>query len=174
MLEWMPLFFVLASPGPWLVLGIVLVVLELILPGLVSVFLGVGALMTSAALSWQWIDTPAQALSTFFVASIGLLLFVRAWIGRFFPSTKIISETDEVQLALRQRVPVVEAIAPGGEGRISFLGTTWKARFSAGSKETAEIGAEVQILGQDNITYIVGFDPAENAQKKQTNGDFHS
>ena len=165
----------LVSPWNWMVFGLLLIVLELILPGLVSVFLGLGALATAACLNQGWVSTVQGAMVAFFSSSTFLLLFVRAWVGRFFPSTRIHSETDEVKLALYQRVKVVEAIPSGGEGRISYLDTTWKARFASGSRESAPEGSEVTLLGQDNITYIVGHEPGGKTRSAGTQkGDLSS
>ncbi len=165
----------LISPWNWMVFGLVLIALELVLPGLVSVFLGLGALVTAAFLNQGWVSTVEGAMVSFFAASTFLLLFVRAWVGRFLPATRIISETDEVKLALYQRVKVIEAIPPGGEGRISFQESTWKARFASGSRDGAPVGSEVTLLGQDNITYIVGHEPGDHSRSASSQkGDSNS
>jgi len=165
----------LLSPMGWFILGSALVALELLLPGLVSVFLGLGAILTALALRVGWVASPQGALISFIVFSTLLLLFVRAWVGRLLPATRIESETDETKLALYQRVEVVESIPSGGEGRISFRGTTWKARFASGSQDAAQLGNRVTILGQDNITFIVGLEETDqNGKSNQPTGGDHS
>jgi len=165
----------LLSPMNWFVFGGTLIGLELFLPGMVSVFLGLGAVFTAVLLRVGWVATPQGALISFIVLSTLLLLFARAWVGRFLPATRIESETDETKLALYQRVEVVESIPTGGEGRISFRGTTWKARFASGSQDSADAGTRVTILGQDNITFIVGLEETDqNGRPNQPSGGDHS
>ena len=64
-----------------------------------------------------------------------------------------------------QRVEVVEFIPPGGEGRISFRGATWKARFASGSQDAAQVGSRVTTFGQDNITFIVSLEEGDQNGK---------
>ncbi len=148
----------LASPSTWFIAGVILIALELILPGLVSVFLGIASLLTGIAIQQQWVSNLSGAVLAFLLLSTVLLLFVRSLVARFVPATVLHSETDETKLTLYQTVQVTETIPAGAEGRIVVRGSSWKARFASGSQETAEKGSQVTIIGQDNLTYIVATD----------------
>jgi membrane protein implicated in regulation of membrane protease activity len=144
-----------ALPGFWLGFGLTLIALEFLLPGFVSVFVGVAALLTGVGIRLGWLVSSEESVIFFFVASLFLLLFVRSWIARFFPSQVLHSETDETQQAIGKRCGVLEGFAGDAEGRISYLGTSWKARFKPGSKAEASAGDDVTIVGQENITFWV-------------------
>ena len=149
------LFGLFHASGFWLTLGAILIGLELLLPGFVSVFLGIAACVTGFALSASWITDSNQALALFLSASLFLLLVVRTLVARFLPAHVVRSETDETQQAIGRKVRVVESISDETVGRISYLGTTWQARFKPGIIGTIQVGEEVTIVGQENITFLV-------------------
>ncbi len=139
----------------WAVLGLILIGLEMLIPGAVSVFIGIAALITAGAIYLGWISGFTTILTFFFITGIILLLIVRSWMRRFFPSADFVTETDENKWAKDQPVEVVEPIPSGGVGRVSYRGTTWTARFATNSDEKAEVGETLRIMGQDNICWIV-------------------
>jgi len=149
------LFAPLRTSGFWLILGAILIGLEFVLPGFVSVFLGVAAVVTGSALGASWITDSSQALALFLLASLFLLLVVRTLVARFLPAHVVRSETDETQQAIGRKVRVVESFSDASVGRISYLGTTWQARLKAGIIATIQVGKEVTIVGQENITFLV-------------------
>jgi membrane protein implicated in regulation of membrane protease activity len=145
----------LQNPHAWAVLGLLLIFAELLVPGLILVFLGLGAWVTGVALALGWIQGLTATLTIFFMSSVVFVLGLRSLVSRFLPSERIVSETDEAKLALHQSVEVIEAIPRAGRGRISFRGTTWLARFPEGSEDSAVPGEKVEIFGQDDLTWIV-------------------
>ena len=79
----------------WLIIGILLVLAEFILPGLVSIFLGLGALTVVALLHLGQIHSfPAQML-TFFVSSFVYIFSLRALVVHFYPSDTSKGSVDE-------------------------------------------------------------------------------
>ncbi|MFT4798130.1 MAG: hypothetical protein ACJAYE_000467 [Candidatus Azotimanducaceae bacterium] len=141
------------NPSVWLVAGIVLMLAELIIPGGVVVFLGLAALVVAAAVNFGFVVTWVNALTLFFVTSLALVITLRAFFMRYaggdFSRGNIIEILDD----LGQRVPVVKTIGPGQHrGLIEYRGTRWKA---LGDGQKIEAGTEVQIVGQNNVTYIV-------------------
>ncbi|MFZ5628690.1 MAG: NfeD family protein [Spirochaetota bacterium] len=140
----------------WLVGGAVLVLLEFLVPGLVVVFLGLGALLTGGALYLRWITEPVALLAFFALSSIVMLATLRRLIMRFYPSDSERVEADEDKLLIGQRAVVIATVYPSDfSGRIRFSGTTWSARSEAG--EIAE-GTEVVIVGRENINFVVRAD----------------
>jgi len=109
-------------------MGVILLFLELALPGFVLFFFGVGALTTSLGaylfelnLSWQ--------LALFIVASLISLFSLRNVIQRKFLQSSPEGEEDEdiVLVNPGERGIVVDGIKPPAEGRIKYSGTFWRA-----------------------------------------------
>jgi membrane protein implicated in regulation of membrane protease activity len=137
----------------WLIGGALLVLLEFLVPGLVVVFLGLGALLTGGVLYLRWITEPVALLAFFAFSSILMLATLRRLIMRFYPSDSERVEADEDKLLIGQKATAISTIYPSDfSGRIRFSGTTWSARSERG--EIAE-GAEVVIVGRENINFVV-------------------
>jgi membrane protein implicated in regulation of membrane protease activity len=137
----------------WLVAGGVLVLLEFLVPGLVVVFLGLGALLTGGVLYLQWITDPVGLLLFFALSSIVMLATLRRLVMRFYPSDSERVEADEDKLLIGQKATVVSTVYPNDfSGRIRFSGTTWSARSAGG---TIPDGTEVVIVGRENIHFVV-------------------
>jgi membrane protein implicated in regulation of membrane protease activity len=137
----------------WLGLGAVFVLAEFLLPGLVSVFMGLGALTVALALHMGWIDNVPYQLITFFVSSLVYVFTIRVWVVRFFPQDTTYQNIDEDKGSLGSVVEVVETIPMKGEGRISHRETTWAACSNHAREITA--GTKVEIVRRENITYWV-------------------
>ncbi|TDJ08925.1 MAG: NfeD family protein [Deltaproteobacteria bacterium] len=137
----------------WLVFGAVCIISELLLPGLVMVFVGLGALTVALGLYLGHIvGLPAQFI-TFFISSIIYVFTLRLLVLRFVPTDTVKENIDEDEQIIGQIVTVCEAIPPGGNGRIMHGDSTWQAK----SSHTDEIlkGEQVKIVGRENITLIV-------------------
>ena len=136
----------------WIVIGIILMVLELIVPGMVLVFLGAGALVV-AALIWAGpIQTWVVATTVWFIASLIMLVTLRHLFQRFVSGDVEEQSTDEDLDAFGHVVEVVEEIAPGKEGRIRFRGSTWPA---ACYDATLEVGSSAKIIYRENLMWVV-------------------
>lgn len=137
----------------WLIGGSTLVLLEFLIPGLVVIFLGLGALITSGLLYLGYLRDPWLAIACFGVSSVLMLATIRKMVLRFYPSLTEKVETDEEVLIVGQKAQAISTLtAHDYSGRVKYSGTTWPARSEAG--EIAE-GEAVEILGQDNINLIV-------------------
>lgn len=137
----------------WLIAGGVLVLLEFFMPGLVVVFLGLGALLTGGVIYLGWIHNPFYILLCFLLASIAMLAKLRGLILRLYPSDIEKSETDEEALVVGQEAHAISHItAHDFSGRIRFAGTTWSARSV---ESDIHQGATVEIVGRENIHYLV-------------------
>ncbi len=137
----------------WLLAGILLVVSELFLPGLVAVFLGLGAMLV-ALLRWLGlIDSLAYSFTAWFVSSLTLLVVARSTLQRFMPSETSFTPLEEDVDLFGAVAEVVETVSSEHkDGRISFQGTTWPA-----TSDSAEIrpGAKVTILYRENLGWRV-------------------
>jgi membrane protein implicated in regulation of membrane protease activity len=144
---------ILLLPSVWLMAGIVLVLAELIIPGGVVVFLGFACLVVAAAVSLGLVSTWVSALTLFFISSLVLVVTLRSFFMRYAGGDFSRGNTIEILDDIGQLVPVVTTIGPGQKrGSIEYHGTRWKA-LSDGQK--IEAGDVVQIVGRDNVSYIV-------------------
>ena len=137
----------------WLLGGIILLASELLLPGLVAMFLGLGA-MVVALLRWLGlIDSLAYSFTAWFVSSLAFIIFLRSTLQRFIPSETSFTPLEEDTDLFGAVAEVVDTVSPSHtDGRISFRGTTWPA-----TSDAAEIppGAKVTILFRDNLGWRV-------------------
>ena len=143
----------------WAFIGLVFIGLEFAIPGLVIIFFGAGALITSVltailpglrpSIVWQillWLG--ASTLS---------LAFLRKYLSKIFRGTTLI---DTGEKSSGKAAEVIERITPDNPGRVHFEGTTWKA---SSYTETLEKGETVTVLKQEGLTLIVSkslIDPA--------------
>lgn len=113
----------------WLVLGVLLVLAELVVPGLVVVFLGIAALMVAAAIGAGWLEGWLEILTAWFISSLVLIFSLRNVLARFLPGDTEVGNMDEDVDAQGLIVVVDREVHPYDEtGRIVFRGTTWAAR----------------------------------------------
>ena len=138
------------TPIFWLALGITLVIIEVMTPGLVSIFFGLSALtvalitwlVPALGQGWQWI-----AFSVFSVLYIFLL---RKSLKKVFSGEREVSDSPNDEFSGKLAV-VVEPVEPNKPGRVEFCGTNWTAEA-----ETAiQAGVSVRILSRKNLTLRV-------------------
>jgi membrane protein implicated in regulation of membrane protease activity len=138
----------------WLIIGVMLFVLELVLPGFVLFFFAAGAMLT-ALVAWLVPTTSiAMQLGLFIVASLGTLLSLRGVIQqRFFaaaPSTE--GEDVDRQMAVPgDRGVVCNTIVPPAEGRIKYSGSSWRAT----ADERIEEGEIIAVVRQKGLVIHV-------------------
>ena len=137
----------------WLAFGLVLVIAEFILPGLVAVFIGMGAMTVALLLHLQVIESLPSQFITFFISSMTYIFTLRFLVVRFYPSDREVQNINEVSYELGRIVTVSTQISPNSEGRVSIGESTWQARGKDG--QLFEEGTEVRIAGRDNITWLV-------------------
>ncbi len=144
----------------WFYTGLVLMLLELVVPGLISIFLGMGAL-TVAAFMWKGhLSLTTSQLLVWFASSLVYILLLRAWFLKFFPQDHKVGVIDEDEVLYGKEVLVVEDIPSEGTGRIHLSNSTWTAR--SGDNQAHPQGSKVLIQGRENITYIVVANKGEN------------
>ena len=135
----------------WAVIGLLFIGSEFLIPGLVIIFFGAGALLTSIlsaiipGLRW---NVAMQIIV--WLASSGLsLAFLRKYLSKVFRGKTII---DDGQEPSGKTAEVTERITPDQTGRVHFGGTTWTA---SSYSEVFEPGEVVEILKEEGLTLIV-------------------
>jgi membrane protein implicated in regulation of membrane protease activity len=134
------------KPAVWIIMGLVLAVLEMIVPGLVIIWFGVGAIVTGIIA--LFIHNPYVHYGTFLFLS-GLGVFLAQWIGE-----KITNPEPEPVGALRYFGAVgtvIKDIVPPNQGRVKVSGEEWLAE----SEVTIPAGHKVRILKVEGTRLIV-------------------
>lgn len=134
----------------WFLIGLILLLLELVIPGFVIIFFGAGAWVTAIICLLFDIGINAQ-VAVFTFSSVLLLLLLRKYIRKqFFSEDKSVVETLTDEFI--GKTAVVESdIKKGFPGKVSFKGTTWNAL----SDVTIEKGQLVEIIGKESINLFV-------------------
>lgn len=134
----------------WFAIGLILLVAELALPGLIVIFFGLGAWVT--ALAYLLFDLSFNSqLIVFILSSIfSVVLLRRSLKNRWWKQRKPINElADEF---MGRTCSVVYTILPGPVGgKVNFKGTTWKAI----AKVEIKVGETARIIGKDSIVLYV-------------------
>lgn len=135
----------------WGVAGIALLVSELLVPGFVIFFFGLGALITAVASLILPPVAGSVALQgvVWALGSILSLRFLRRRFARVFRGDTL-EPGGEADIG--RTVVVTEKITPETPGRVRFQGTSWKA---VSYTETFEPGEKAQIVEEDNLTLVV-------------------
>lgn len=136
----------------WFVVGLVMLIFEFMLPGLIIGFFGVGAVITAVVCLITDVSLNTQ-LIVFIVSSVLSLLILRRWLkGIFLGHTKgRQAGTQDLDDFVGQRAVVKEKIVPRTGGKVEFHGTDWQAIADGEIPE----GAAVEVVGKDNLTLKV-------------------
>jgi membrane protein implicated in regulation of membrane protease activity len=134
----------------WFILGLLLFLLELVLPGFFIFFFGLGAWVVSLICL---IANPGVNLQIviFAVVSVLTLMTLRKIIQKkFFYSKGRESEDVEDEFTGKEALALAD-FGPGKKGTVEFKGTQWKAESKADIKQ----GDPVIITEKDSFTLIV-------------------
>ncbi len=118
---------ILSDPAViWFLIGLGLLLLELVLPGLVILFFGAGAWVTALAcvihdfsLNWQ--------ILIFLVASLLGLVLLRKYLKRKFFDKKKGEIEEQLEEFIGKKAQAIEDFKDGN-GKVEFKGTHWMAR----------------------------------------------
>jgi inner membrane protein len=134
----------------WFILGLVLFLLELIMPGFIIFFFGLGAWITAVICLTGHPGTNLQII-IFAISSGILLLALRRIIQNKFLNSKN-THSDDVEDEFTGK-EAIATVAFGGmaKGKVEFKGTMWTAESSAEISE----GQRVIIIKKDSFKLIV-------------------
>lgn len=134
----------------WFLLGLCLFLLELVLPGFIIFFFGIGAWITALVCLLIAPGTNLQII-IFAVSSVISLFALRGIITRkFFHNKEKLSEQVEDEFTGKEAIAQID-FGVDRHGKVEFKGTTWTAESAAEIKE----GQRVTILEKDNFKLIV-------------------
>jgi membrane protein implicated in regulation of membrane protease activity len=137
----------------WFLAGLALIIFEFALPGIILVFFGIGAWITSLT---TWIGlTPGwtSQLLTFSISSVLMLVFLRRWFrAKFFGHRSADQDPlDNLDEFSGQVVTVTADIDPASGGKVEYKGAAWSARCST----ALPAGSKAVIESVDGITLVV-------------------
>lgn len=134
----------------WFLLGIALMVLELVLPGFVVIFFGIGALITALFTYFGILNDTILQLTVFIITSvITLLIFRKRWSSSFRGNvSRKIKDGESIDSVIGDKVLVKEDIIPGKlDGKVEYNGTIW----DADSEEFIKAGEVAVIVERNSI-----------------------
>tara|TARA_R100001143_G_scaffold63579_1_gene72371 strand:- start:5963 stop:6460 length:498 start_codon:yes stop_codon:yes gene_type:complete len=133
--------------------GIILMILETVLPSGVALFLGFSGL-TVGIIRWLgFLSNPLSAIFVWLTLTVTLTILIRPFIRKYLKGERSFKFADEDYEAIDQIVDVVETVNDtDNSGRIRFQGISWQARTIDG---TLEPGTKARISYRENTTWIV-------------------
>ncbi|MEO1022802.1 MAG: NfeD family protein [Bacteroidota bacterium] len=144
--------------------GILLMILELVIPGGVAIVLGFSGILIGLLRFLGLLADPGTATLAWLITSVALTIVVRPFINKYFGGETHYKYADEDYEAMDEIVDVLEDINDEtNEGRIRYQGISWQARSLEGS---IHAGQQVRIKYRDNTTWIV--EPVDYLQQKGT------
>ncbi len=130
----------------WFIVGLVMVLMEFVIPGLIVVFFGGGAWVTAILVAIfpgmpVWVQ-----LMIFTVFSVACLLLLRRSLKKHFFSDQDDSVDEDVDDYIGRRA-VVEKEIKNGTGKVQFRGASWDAY----ADEDIPRDTPVTIIDKDSI-----------------------
>ena len=135
----------------WLLAGVVLILLEFFAPGVVIVFFGVGAIITSLT-TWLGL-TPGldSQMLVFGVTSVVLLFGLRRFVTKWFVGKSSNPNGPDDDFVGREARVITALPGPGGPGKVEIKGANWNAR----SEVPVPAGELVIIERREGLTFHV-------------------
>lgn len=134
----------------WFIIGLVLALLEFLIPGLIVLFFGVGAWVTALCYLLFAPGLNGQIFIFIFSSLLSLFLLRKALKKMFFKENPYKEDTLEDEFIGRTAL-VEETIQADKPGKVIFKGTQW----SATADTTLKKGRRVTIIGKESITLRV-------------------
>lgn len=138
----------------WLILGLSLIGAELVVPGLVVVFLGLGAFLVAGAVGLGFVPHWMHQSTLWFISSLGFIVALRKAATQLFPAEIVVArvEGDDEDL-FGHVVDVVDEIsADNADGRIRLRGVSWTA---TSIEHTLPAGSKAKLVYRENLVWVV-------------------
>ena len=127
--------------------------LEMAIPGMVVIFLGMGAIWV-AILQWSGVlHNLMPSFTVWFISSLGFLILLRRYGTKLFPGDVKQEHFDEDEDAYGAIVEVIENVREDHcDGRIRYSGTTWSAQCIEGEIKK---GCLAKIVFRKDLGWVV-------------------
>ncbi len=136
----------------WFLIGMLLLLAEFAIPGLIVLFFGVGAWIVAGVCLLTDVSLNVQ-LGIFIGSSVLSLVLLRSWLKGMFVGHVGAKQdlTEDLHEFVGERAVVRETITPKLAGKVELHGTHWTAEAA----EEISDGAVVEIVAKDNLTLKV-------------------
>jgi inner membrane protein len=136
----------------WFLIGLLLLLAEFAIPGLIVLFFGVGAWIVAVTCLVAAPSLNVQ-LGIFIGSSILSLVLLRRWLKGMFMGhvTGTQDLNEDLNEFVGERAMVMQAITGKQPGKVELHGTNWKAEADAEIPE----GAVVEVVAKNNLTLKV-------------------
>jgi membrane protein implicated in regulation of membrane protease activity len=134
----------------WFILGLVLFLAELVIPGFFIFFFGLGAWIAALVCLIGEPGTNLQIIIFALTSVISLITLRRIIQKKFFYSKGTESADVEDEFTGKEAMATSD-FGPDLKGKVEFKGTTWKAESKSDIKE----GQPVIIIEKENFTLFV-------------------
>jgi len=133
--------------------GILLMILEFVLPGGLALFLGFSGLSVGILRLLGIITGTGASVAAWLILSVALTIIIRPFIKKYLRPESFTKFADEDYEAMDQVAEVVETLRDDDStGKIRFDGTIWRARSLEGEVKP---GKRVRIRFRENTTWVV-------------------
>lgn len=139
----------------WIFLGggLLLMILEFILPGGLALFLGFSGLSVGILRFLGILSGTGSSIAAWLILSVALTIVIRPFLKKYLKPESFFKYADEDYEAMDQVVEVTATVNDDDNlGKIRLDGTTWRARSLEGR---IEVGKKVRIRYRENTTWIV-------------------
>lgn len=137
----------------WFLVGLLLLLAELVTPGFVVIFFGVGAWITALLIALGVLPSFNAQLLTFMIASVVSLVLFRKKGRSLFEGRRAggYGASEAVDSVVGENAVVVVDIAPNVAGKVEFNGSHWQAEADVAIAK----GTTVTVVERRNLTLIV-------------------
>ncbi len=135
----------------WFIVGLIFILLEFIIPGVIIIFFGAGAWITALTLMlFSGLSLNTQ-LVIFLTSSIVLLVILRKKLQSIFVGKTSDGTVKDIDDITGKKVKVIKTIQPDQPGKVLYNGANWNAEADQKIPE----GKMVKIVEKNNITLTV-------------------
>lgn len=138
-------------PVIWFLIGLFFLVLELIIPGLIILFFGVGACLTSLV-TWAFEPSVDIQIIVFIITSVIGLFVLRKYLKKALLKSGETKQKVSIESEFIGKHAIADCDFDANHtGKIIFKGAPWSARCDVAITK----GQEVEIIDKDSITLII-------------------
>ena len=141
--------FLLQAEVIWFLIGLGLIVLELIVPGFVLIFFGIGAWVTALVCLFFGIELNTQLLVFLGSSLLSLALLRRVLKKRYMDRNAQDADLEDEYIG--RTAIALNSFTAGQTGKVSFKGSSWAAE----SNQPITEGQQLRITGYKSIKLFV-------------------
>ncbi|MCB0728693.1 MAG: NfeD family protein [Ignavibacteria bacterium] len=135
----------------WFIVGIFFLLAEILLPGFVIFFFGIGGLVTSLFTYLFNIDSLIVQIIIFITSSVLSLIFLRKTFSKLFRGNVSGDKVLKDEFIGKKALVIHEIVPDSLNGKVEFNGTNWEAK----SDIFIEKGTVVEIIERKDLKLIV-------------------